>query len=60
MYYVEPDIEVIVDGQELEADISNIGFTVISTDINIYRDRLSTRDQIALSKTLSQSELRKF
>jgi len=60
MYYREPDIQVVVDGQELEADVSNIGFTVISTDINIYRDRLSTRYQIALSKTLSQSELRKF
>ena len=60
MYYVEPDIEVIVDGQELEADISNIGFTVISTDVKIHTDRLSTRDQIAISKMLSQSELRKF
>jgi hypothetical protein len=57
---VEPDIQVVVDGQELEADISNIEFTVISTDIKIHRDRLSTRDQIALSKALSQSELRKF
>jgi len=60
MYYHEPDIQVIVDGQELEADISNIEFTVISTDIKIHTDRLSTRDQIAISKVLSQSELRKF
>ena len=60
MYYREPDIQVVVDDQELEADISNIEFTVISTDIKIHTDRLSTRDQIAISKALSQSELRKF
>ena len=60
MYYVPTDIDVIIDGQELEPDISDIGFTVISTDIKVNTDSLSKRDKAALVKFLGNSELRKF
>ena len=60
MYYVPPHIDVFIDGQELEPDISDIGFNVISTDIKVHSDSLNERDKVALLKVFPNSELRKF
>lgn len=57
MHYTDTEFIYDMDGHR---DISDLEFTVISTDIKIHTDNLSKMDRVALSGILSNSELRKF